>query len=286
MGKILLTQGKYSEAIPWFKRALEIDETRSAPWNNLAGAHVRLGQLEPAEFAYSSAIRVDSENTGAMIGLAQLLMQKNPLLALKWCERAYELRPKKLNVLRFGGQAALRASKPERATEFFAAALQMEPTDQRTFFNWTLTYRARGMRKEYIDALGLYLERWPNDGQAYQLLCQGYVDMGELETATDICLRWSRVEGAEVSGTINLAHLLAAQGKNLQGHAFLDTALERFPRHTGLWLCMAYVLKELPEYQRQARTAAENAKVCLSEPPLQPPRVTAADIDVILKGWA
>lgn len=219
-----------------------------------------------------------------MIGFAQVLMQKNPVLALKWCERAYELRPKKLHVLRFGGEAALRAGKPERATELFAAALQLEPKDQQTYFNWALTYRARRMLKEHIDALEKYLEQWPNDGRAYQLLCQGYVDMGQLEAATDVCLRWSKVEGAEVSGTINLAHLLAAQGKNLQGYIFLNKALERFPRHAGLWLCMAHILKELPQYLEQARTAAENAMASIQTPPGQPPQVTVADVEAILRG--
>jgi serine/threonine protein kinase/thioredoxin-like negative regulator of GroEL len=283
MGKILLAQGKTSEAIPWFKRAVELDETRSPPWNNLGAAHARLGQLEPAEFAYSCAIKADSENTGAMIGLAQLLMQKNAALALNWCERAYELRPEKLNVLRIGGEAALRAGKTDRATDFFSEALKVDPSDQRTFFNLALTYRARKMLKEHADLLKKYLERWPNDREAYQLLSQAYVDMGQIETATDVCLRWSKVEGAEVSGTINLAHLWAAQGKNLNGYMLLNKALEHFPSHAGLWLCMAHVLKDLPDCRQQARTAAENAMACLSEPAQQPPRVAAADIEQILR---
>src|SRR5437016_13806189 len=101
-----------------------------------------------------------------MIGLAQVLMQKNPALALKWCERAYQLRPKKLNVLRIGGEAALRAGKPDRATEFFSEALKLEPSDQRTFFNFALTYRARKMVREHVEALEKYLERWPDDREA------------------------------------------------------------------------------------------------------------------------
>ena len=283
MGKLLRNQGKISEAISWFKRAIEIDESRSAPWNNLGGAHVQLGELEAAEFAYSTAIRVDSENTGAMIGLAQLLMARNPALALKWCERAHALRPKKLNVLRIAGEAALRAGKPDRATEFFSQALQLEPTSQKTFFNLALTYRARKMLKEHADQLEKYLEGWPNDREAYQLLSQAYIDMGQIDTATDVCLRWSKVEGAEVSGTINLAHLLAAQGKNLNGYVFLNKALERFPRHAGLWLCIAHILKGIPQYREQARTAAQNAMTCLNERPKQPPRVTVADVETVLR---
>jgi hypothetical protein len=46
---------------------------------------------------------------------------------------------------------------------------------------------------------------------------------------------------------------------------------------------MAHMLKDIPEYRQQARTAAENAMVCLKEAPRQPPRVTEADVEPILK---
>jgi predicted Zn-dependent protease len=138
------------------------------------------------------------------------------------------------------------------------------------------------MLKEHVDMLERYIAQWPNDREAYLLLSQGYVDLGQLETATDACLRWSQVDGAEVSGTINLAHLLAAQGKNLQGYVFLSKTLERFPRHPGLWLCMAQILKEIPQYRVQARTAAENALACLREPLQQTPHVTRSDVEPIL----
>jgi len=111
------------------------------------------------------------------------------------------------------------------------------------------------------------------------------VHLGQLEAAKDVCLRWIKVEGIEVSGTINLAHLLAAQGKIGVGYVYLNKALERFPRHAGLWLCMAHILGDIPQSREQARTAAQNAMACLSEPPQQPPRVTEADVEAMLRSF-
>jgi predicted Zn-dependent protease len=141
------------------------------------------------------------------------------------------------------------------------------------------------MLNEHVDALETHLGRWPDDREAYQVLTQGYFDLGQLEAAKDVCLRWSKVEGIEVSGTINLAHLLAAQGKHGFGYVYLNKALERFPRHAGLWLCMAHILGGIPQYREQARTAAQNAMVCLSEPQQQLPRVTAADVEGMLRSF-
>ena len=46
---------------------------------------------------------------------------------------------------------------------------------------------------------------------------------------------------------------------------------------------MAIILKDIPQYRQQARSAAENVMVCLKESPSQPPKVTAADVEPILR---
>ncbi len=283
MGKILLERGRTEESIPWLKRAIEIDESRSAPWNNLGNAHARLGQLEVAEHAYAAAIHVDSENTGAMLGLAQMLKEKNPALAWKWCERAYELRPKKLNVLKVAGEVAMRVGKFDVASIIHLRLYKAEPENKAALFNLALTYAQRKMLKEFREAALHFLDQRPNDAEACKVFCQAFLDMGDFDEAADVCLRWSKIEGAEVSGTINMAHILAAQGKQMNGWVFLNKLLETFPRHAGLWLTTAIILKDLPQYRQQARTAAENAMVCLKETHIQPPRVTAADVEPILR---
>lgn len=284
MGKMLLQRGDTEKSITWFKRAVEIDETRSAPWNNLGAAHARLGQYDVAEHAFASAIQVDSENTGAMLGFSQMLMEKGNLpLAWKWCERAYQLRPKKANVLRLAAVVAMRMSKAEEASIINLKLLELEPADNTALFNLALTFAQRKMLPEFGEAAMRYLEVRPADAEACKIFCQAFVDMGDMDEAVNVCLEWSKIKGAEVSGTINLAHLLAALGKNINGYVFLNKALERFPRHAGLWLTIAHVLKDLPQYREQARTAANNAAVCLKEPPEQPPRVTFADIEPLIR---
>jgi hypothetical protein len=44
----------------------------------------------------------------------------------------------------------------------------------------------------------------------------------------------------------------------IRERAFLkNDPTECFPNHTGLWLCMATILKDIPQHRRQAHTAAE-----------------------------
>jgi serine/threonine protein kinase len=283
MGMLLMKVGKTCEAIPWFKRAVGIDESRSAPWNNLGAAHARLGELEVAEQAYAAAIRVDPENTGAMLGFSQMLMEKNPELAWKWSERAYELRPRKVNVLKVAGLVAMKTRRVDVACIIHHQLCKLDPTNMTALFNLALTYAQKKQLPEFKETAFHYLDQNPNDASACKNFCQSFLDMADFDNAADTCLRWSKIKDSEVIGTINLAHVLAANGKNVQGYHWLNIALKTFPRHPGLWLTIAHVLKELPQYREQARTAAENAITCLNEPITQPPRVTEADVLPVLR---
>lgn len=283
IGKILMEQGKSQESIPWFLRAAELDATRSAAWNNLGGAFLRLKHVEGAENAFSSALRVDPENTGSMIGLAQALIEKNPELAWKWCERAYDLRPNKLKVLKVAGLVAMKTGRADDACTIHQRLCKLEPTNLTALFNLALTYAQKKLLPEFKESAFQYVEQNPSDAAACKIFCQSFLDLGDFDNAADVCLRWSKINGSEVAGTINLAYVLAADGKSLQGYHWLNIALRMFPRHPGLWLAMAHVLKDVPQYREQARTAAENAMTCLNEPISQPPRVTVADVEPVLR---
>lgn len=283
VGKILLEQGKFKESTSWFLRALELDNTRSISWNNLGAAFLRLDHLEGAENAFSSAIRSDPENTSSMIGLAQALIEKNPELAWKWCQRAYELRPKKINILKVAGLIAMKTRRVDEACIIHERLYKLDPTNLTALFNLALTYAQKKQLPEFKEAARLYLEKNPNDAPACKIFSQCFLDIGDFDNAADTCLCWKKIKGSEVAGTINLAHVLAADRKNVQGYHWLNIALKEFPRHPGLWLAMAHVLKDVPQYREQAQTAAENAMACLSEPITQPPRVTPADVEPVLR---
>lgn len=285
VGKIHLELGKFKEAIPWFLRTVELDPTGSAAWNNLGGAFLRLQHYDGAENAFSSAIRVDSENTGSMLGLAQALMEKqNPELAWKWCERAVELRPQKIKVLMVAGMIAMKTGRVDEAILIHQRLCRLDPSNSTALFNLALSFAQKKQLPQFKETAFQYLDINPNDASACKIFCQVFLDLGDFDNAGDTCLRWSKVKGAEVSGTINLAHVLAGQGKHMNGWFFLNKALEAFPRHAGLWLTMAILLKDIPQYRQQALTAAENAMVCIKEPPSQPPRVTVADVEPVLMG--
>ena len=101
----------------------------------------------------------DPENTGAMLGLAQMLMEKNPELAWKWCERAYELRPQKINVLKVAGLVAMRAGKIEAASVIHQRLYKLDPGNKTALFNLALTYAQRKMFREFRRQLFIFSTR-------------------------------------------------------------------------------------------------------------------------------
>ncbi|MBL7185278.1 MAG: tetratricopeptide repeat protein [Phycisphaerae bacterium] len=85
--------GRNDEAEASFRRALELDPNSVAVHLNLGmllGEQSRLGE---AEDAFRRALKVDPKSAVAAYNLGVILAPKHPPEALKWCGKAYRLRP-------------------------------------------------------------------------------------------------------------------------------------------------------------------------------------------------
>jgi Tfp pilus assembly protein PilF len=54
--------GLWKEAEFWWQKAVQIDPTYSAAWNNLAIAYEQQGRFEQAQKAYEKALELDPKN--------------------------------------------------------------------------------------------------------------------------------------------------------------------------------------------------------------------------------
>lgn len=61
-GVAVAQKGLWREAIYRWKRAIEIDPTDAAPYNNLAVAYEQVGLLDEAQQAYQRAVALDPKN--------------------------------------------------------------------------------------------------------------------------------------------------------------------------------------------------------------------------------
>jgi len=72
LGAELFSSRQFQDAIPYFKKAVDISPTLSFAWSNLGVAYKNTQHLAMAEMAYQEAIRLDPREYTAMVNLATL----------------------------------------------------------------------------------------------------------------------------------------------------------------------------------------------------------------------
>ncbi len=133
LGRIWLEQNDLLRARQSTQRAIELDPTRSAPWNNLGLIYGLLGKDDEAVVAFETAIECDNQNSGAMLNFAKPLASLGRHdEAILWLERATTLAPDKFAAwFNLGSQLKARGRQNE-ASAAFEHAMTCTPERDRT----------------------------------------------------------------------------------------------------------------------------------------------------------
>jgi serine/threonine protein kinase len=283
LSRVLIASGRWADGILAARRSLEICPSSSAAWNNLGAALGHLRKIEEAQEAYSNALLVDPENTGAMMSIADLYLKDGKLNeARKAAELAYFWRPEKLPVLRLLGECYLRCREAGKAADVFRKLIARDPSDSAAWFNLALCHQIAGAVEKQIEALGEVLKRKPDDGKAANALVQVYIDAGQIDHAIRATHGLQKIAGNEIVAIAKRAQLYVAKDEFILGYSELTNALGRHKRSAALWFAMAAILRSHPQHRGQAATAIQNAILCAKESPNQ---LIPENLD-LLRRWA
>lgn len=124
----LYRQGKFEEAIPEWKRALELEPGDAAAISNLGAALHGAGRYEEAAAEFARALEIDPDNVRAHtnIGIA-LARPRRYAEAARHFERALELRPGDAQARSAYGGMLVETGQTERALVHRRIALQLTP---------------------------------------------------------------------------------------------------------------------------------------------------------------
>ncbi|KKP36090.1 MAG: Tetratricopeptide TPR_2 repeat protein [candidate division TM6 bacterium GW2011_GWF2_32_72] len=111
---------RHTEAIPYFKKAVQMDKIYPDPYNNLAVSYSSTGKLDEAINAIQNCLKINPRSPEGYNNIASLLIQKNELekaeVALK---NALLLRPHYGRAMFNYGRLRLMQNKTEDAKELF-----------------------------------------------------------------------------------------------------------------------------------------------------------------------
>ena len=132
LGRLWLEFGDLDKAQISSKRAVEIDDSRSAPWNNLGMVEQRRKDDQAAINFFLTALDCDNKNTGAMSNLANSLRFLGKLdEAIRWLKKAGGIAPDKGNIWINLGSTHRQLGDEAEAKKCFKKALRCFPPSQR-----------------------------------------------------------------------------------------------------------------------------------------------------------
>jgi Flp pilus assembly protein TadD len=130
LGAYLQEHGRLDEALQQYDRVISLTSDPgllAATYANLGAAYSRLGADERAREDYEHALRLNSSQSNAYLGLGQLMEKQSKLAeAINDYSRAVELRPTDRGFL-FLGHALERAGRPAEALAAYQKALKISP---------------------------------------------------------------------------------------------------------------------------------------------------------------
>lgn len=146
----LASQGKFSEAIACFKRALVMERDNNLLWYNLGITYQESGDLEGAKEAMLKAYAIDSSDQDVLDCLALICFtMKNLIESEMFCLQALKINPKNARIWNTLGVVYFNQSVFTSAQEAFERALTINPFYYDALYNLRDTYNQLGNKVGY-----------------------------------------------------------------------------------------------------------------------------------------
>jgi tetratricopeptide (TPR) repeat protein len=171
LGLLATREGRTSEAIPYFKRALDINPDHLIALENLGNAYRHEKQWELARTTLEHAVEVGPDDPEANYSLGMVYAQLNESdRAYERLQTALRLRPDYPEALNNLGILYLRTQRPEKAIESFEECIRVAPTFDQSYLNLARVYAVEGQTAKAREILESLLAQHPDHPAAKKAL--------------------------------------------------------------------------------------------------------------------
>ena len=229
-GLSLANEGKISEALEAFNKAIELKPDYADAWYNKGVALAALGFHEKALEAYEKAIEINPDDDGAWynIGVA--------LEALGFYEKAIEaydkvikINPDDAEAWYSLGVAYSNLNRLDKALSLFNTAIKLKPNFAKAWYNKGLILRQKNNFHESLKALDnatkfdpLFSEAWYSKGAVL-------IGLKRLDEAFQACNKAIEIESNVFEPWFNRAFIYALKGEKRKANIDLQKAIELNP---------------------------------------------------------
>lgn len=157
----VLARWQNSETL--FRHAIETTGGNGYAYNYLGGWLAMEGEREEAQQLLVRAVELDPTLVDAHANLAQLLLGRNDVRALRHATQAVELDPNKMTVQVAYGGALLRNGRLDEAADAYRRASELGPGNWQPLYNLGQVYMLQGDARRAQDALQRALRLSPGN---------------------------------------------------------------------------------------------------------------------------
>lgn len=223
-GSAYLNSDDIEKAVESFERALEFDPNYKKAWNLLARTYMRSNNYQKAIECFDKEIKLDQYAKEAWISKADVYVKLNNYQkVIECCKKAIEIDPIFEDAWKLMGDAYNNLSNSKKASECFSKVNEINKSaknyekelfrkteksrqgkkvlekktrkktkkikkPKKSWLDQALDYRSSGKHQEAIECCESALEKDPTNSQAWELLGELYVEIGEYLKA-DECFK-------------------------------------------------------------------------------------------------
>ena len=210
LGYVLAAQGRTTEAIEHYQKALEIDPDCAEADNNLATVFLNQERLDEALGYYRQALATDPNFAEAHNNLGILLTEQGQITeAIEHYQKAIELNPNRAEFYNNLGNLLATQGRTAEAIGKFQKALEVEPDYAKVHYNLANIFAAQGRVDEAIEHYQRALEQMPSSTHAHYQLGLLLESRGRFAAAIAQFGKILELEPRHVAAQNNLAWLLA-----------------------------------------------------------------------------
>jgi len=226
--------GRLDDALPLYRRSLELDPASDIAHNLLGTLLCGQGRLEDGEACFSKALEANPSNVEALNNLGNVRKEKGDILGAEALyQKALELRPHFAAASHNLGLLYLECRRLEDAMHFFQRSLSSEPDYAEAHNNLGTALRMRGRLAEAEKHFRAAISADPNLAEAYcglgdVLQVRGMLDEAELSCKKSLELRPKFADAMH-----NLATIAITRKKFETAQSYCEAALQIAPDHIG-----------------------------------------------------
>jgi tetratricopeptide (TPR) repeat protein len=230
----LQDQGKFTEALPFFKRTVEEHPESYIGWTNLSETLLETGQYREALQAAEEALKVNPRYAPAWVRKARALNRFNPPRSeegIAACDRAIQYDPNFVRAYLTKGEILYDQERGEEALAAYESALRIDSNSMEALFGKASTLGALGDFDKTYPIAERMIQLNPQEGAGWRIMAFALYMMKERIEALQAIGRALAIDPNDSAALTIKSSIVYELGHKSEARALAKRAAELDPEN-------------------------------------------------------